>query len=137
MSGKSHCWVVGACLGDDIVVIGVVVTAERATVYPAKSVNAAGWVSGSKVSQRDDGGSRQCKQRGRFGKPSPGFLLVFGIFSEGMTDGRGVEGDAPHLLPVSLEEAEGELMTGRSRPRGGYGFAADSSPDVRGGFHTR
>ena len=27
---------------------------------------------------------------------------------------------------MSLDEAEGELMTGRSRPRGGRGFSADS-----------
>ena len=27
--GKIKCWVVGACLGDDVVVIGVVVTAEE------------------------------------------------------------------------------------------------------------
>ncbi len=42
-----------------------------------------------------------------------------------------------YLLPVSLDEAEGELMTGRSRPRGGRGFSADSLP-TRGGewVHT-
>ena len=87
VSGKSKCWVVGACLGDDVVVIGVVVTAERATVYPAKSVKAAGWVSGSKVSQRDDGGSRQFKQRRGSANPASGFLLVFWHFFRGVTDG--------------------------------------------------
>ena len=83
----NQCWVVGACLGDDVVVIGVVVTAERTTVYPAKSVKAAGWVSGSKVSQRDDGGSRQFKQRRGSANPASGFLLVFWHFFRGVTDG--------------------------------------------------
>ena len=57
MSGK--CWEsVGACLGYDVVVVRVVVAAERATVYPAvKRVSEVGKVSGWEGKGRVDGAS--------------------------------------------------------------------------------
>ena len=87
MSGK--CWEsVGACLGYDVVVVRVVVAAERATVYPAvKRVSEVGKVSGWEGKGRVDGASGRFKQQQPGGPTNPGSSL--GIFHGEMGDRRG------------------------------------------------
>ena len=106
--------------------VRVVVAAERATVYPAVTrVSEVGNVSGWEGKGRVDGASGRFKQQQPRG-PTNRFLLWAFFTGRWVTDGRGFGGGEAYLLPVSLDEAEGELMTGRSRPRGGRGFSADS-----------